>query len=120
MSRPYIRARPWTWKDRSGNETPGIGLMHGGSVKAHLTHAEARTLADLLHDLVDAAGNPEPELPATEAEQEQLMSKQKHDIGVQKRAKSEAERNRRWEGLAAKSHWGVPRGKNSTKQKEAI
>jgi hypothetical protein len=35
-----------------------------------LTYTEARTLADRLHDLVDAAGNPEPPLPTTEAEQE--------------------------------------------------
>ncbi|WP_026548997.1 hypothetical protein [Arthrobacter sp. Br18] len=70
MTRPYIKARSWTWKDHFGTETPGIGLMHGGSVKAHLTHAEARTLADQLHDLVDAAGNSQPKLESTTPDQE--------------------------------------------------
>ncbi|GAA1109967.1 hypothetical protein [Arthrobacter flavus] len=70
MTRPYIKARPWTWRDRDGNQTPGVALMHGGSVKAHLTPNEARALADRLHDLTDAAGNPEQPLPSTTAEQE--------------------------------------------------
>ena len=68
--RPYLKARTWTWKDASGNETPGIGLMQGTSVRAHLTVTEARTLADRLHDLADANGNPEPVLPTTHADQE--------------------------------------------------
>lgn len=67
--RPYLTARPYTWKSKD-TETPGIGLMYGGQIRAHLTPEEARTLADRLHDLVDAAGNPEPVLPSTNAEQE--------------------------------------------------
>ncbi|WP_028280264.1 hypothetical protein [Arthrobacter sp. H5] len=70
MTRPYIKARTWTWRDRDGNQTPGIALMHGGSVKAHLTYAEALRMADRLVDLTDAAGNPEQPLPSTTAEQE--------------------------------------------------
>ena len=52
------------------HRTPGIGLMRGEIIHAHLTPVEARTLADRLHDLADAAGNPEPVLPTTEAERE--------------------------------------------------
>lgn len=55
--RPYLIVRRWTWKDAAGNETPGIGLMYGTSVKGHLTVTEARTMADRLHDLADAADN---------------------------------------------------------------
>lgn len=55
MSRPTIRARRWIWKDADGTHTPGIGLVHGTSVKAHLTPGEARALADRLHDLADTA-----------------------------------------------------------------
>lgn len=47
------------------------------------------------------------------------MSKQKHDIGVQKRAKAEAEQRLIREAAARKSHWGVPRGKNSSKAKDS-
>ena len=68
--RPFVTAKKWAWLEDGGKRTPGIGLMRGGTVSAHLTPAEARTLADRLHDLADAAGNPEPKLPTTEAEQE--------------------------------------------------
>lgn len=47
------------------------------------------------------------------------MSKQKHDIGAQKRAKAEAARRLIREAAASKSHWGVPRGKNSGKAKDS-
>lgn len=70
MTRPYVKARAYTWLDADGTATPGIALLQGRSVKAHLTPAEARTLADRIHDLTDAAGNPEEPLPTTEAEQE--------------------------------------------------
>lgn len=52
--RPVLKARYWIWKDRERNETPGIGLWDKSSqVKAHLTAAEARQLADKLHDMAD-------------------------------------------------------------------
>lgn len=70
MKRPYLTPRPYIWKDEDKTETPGVGLMHGNRIRAHMTYTEARSLADFLHDLVDANGNPEPALPATEAEQE--------------------------------------------------
>lgn len=70
MTRPYVKALPWTWRDADGSSTPGVALMQGRTVRAHLTPAEARTLADRIHDLTDAAGNPEPALPTTDAEQE--------------------------------------------------
>lgn len=69
MNRPYVKARSWTWKDADANQTPGVALMHGFSVKAHLTPDETRALADQLHDLADTT------------EQEP----QKHDIGQQKK-----------------------------------
>lgn len=68
--RPYVTVKKWAWFESGGTRIPGIGLMRGGAVCAHLTPVEARTLADRLHDLADAAGNPEPKLPTTEAERE--------------------------------------------------
>lgn len=70
MNRPYVKARRWAWLDADGSSTPGVALMQGRTVRAHLTPAEARSLADQLHDLVDAAGNPEPVLPTTDLERE--------------------------------------------------
>lgn len=53
-TRPALTARYWTWKDHDRNETPGVGLWSGnGRLKAHLTYAEARALADQLHDMAD-------------------------------------------------------------------
>lgn len=69
-NRPYLTTRYWEWRDEEGNATPGIGLFRGRSLHAHLTYEEARRAADRMHDLVDAAGNPEPPLPTTDAEQE--------------------------------------------------
>ncbi|MFJ6453781.1 hypothetical protein [Paenarthrobacter sp. NPDC091669] len=60
-NRPHIRARKYAWKDKAGNETPGISLW-GRNLAAHLTYDEARRLADKLHDLVDANN------PTTESE----------------------------------------------------
>lgn len=51
--RPSITARKRAWFDRDGTRTPGIGLMRGEIVHAHLTPTEARTLADRLHDMAD-------------------------------------------------------------------
>jgi len=68
--RPYVKARPYTWLAPDGSGTPGIGLFNGHHLKAHMTADEARTLADRIHDLVDAAGNPEQPLPTTDPESE--------------------------------------------------
>ncbi|MBE4716760.1 hypothetical protein [Pseudarthrobacter sp. AB1] len=51
--RPYVTAKPYVWKDAAGVATPGIALMQGAKVRAHLTADEARTLADTLHDMAD-------------------------------------------------------------------
>ncbi|WP_426998176.1 hypothetical protein [Pseudarthrobacter sp. N5] len=55
MTRPSVKPRRWTWKDAEGIHTPGIALMQGRSVKAHLTITEARAFADRIHDLCDEA-----------------------------------------------------------------
>jgi hypothetical protein len=69
--RPPLTPRAYVWTEPGPKETPGVGLWTGkGRIAAHLTYTEARTLADGLHDLCDGAGNPEPALPSTEAEQE--------------------------------------------------
>ncbi|MET3718322.1 hypothetical protein [Arthrobacter sp. UYEF21] len=69
--RPYLTARPYVWLAADGTGTPGVALMNGRRrIKAHLNADEARTLADTLHDLIDAAGNPEQPLPTTHAESE--------------------------------------------------
>lgn len=52
-TRPYLKARPWTWKNQDGPKFPGIGLFRGDRIQAHMTPAEARATADLLHDLAD-------------------------------------------------------------------
>lgn len=46
-----LHKRPWLFKD--GTSTPGIALMHRHKVLAHMTPAEARAIADKLHDIVD-------------------------------------------------------------------
>ncbi|RNL51585.1 hypothetical protein [Arthrobacter oryzae] len=51
--RPYLKPRPYIWKDEDRTVTPGIGLMHGGQIRAHLTPAEAYELANQLVDLAD-------------------------------------------------------------------
>lgn len=68
--RPTVQPRPYAWKAKDRSETPGIALWGKNGLTAHLTPLEARILADRLHDLADAAGNPEPKLPTTEAERE--------------------------------------------------
>jgi hypothetical protein len=65
MSRPGVKARTWAWKAKDKTETPGIALWGRKGLTAHLTYNEARTLADSIHDLCDAAGT-----PATSTEQE--------------------------------------------------
>jgi hypothetical protein len=70
IKRPAVRARNWAWKDHDRNETPGIALWGSKGLTAHLTYTEARTLADALHDLVDALEN-HPHRNATQATTEQ-------------------------------------------------
>ena len=53
--RPFLEIRRYTWKAKDGTETPGVALKFGNQVKAHLTPAEARTMADKLHDYADRA-----------------------------------------------------------------
>lgn len=51
--RPYLKLRAYTWKAADGTETPGVALTYCNQIRAHLTPAEARTMADKLHDLAD-------------------------------------------------------------------
>jgi len=51
--RPFIKVRYWTWRDHARNATPGVGIFTGNQIQAHLTPAEARNLADKLHDMAD-------------------------------------------------------------------
>lgn len=58
--RPQAKVRPYVWVDSGTQErTPGIGLLHRGTVLAHLTANEARSMADRLHDLAEKIDNPE-------------------------------------------------------------
>ncbi|BCW76262.1 hypothetical protein [Arthrobacter sp. NicSoilB11] len=50
---PFLKPRFWEWKDQNGTGTRGVGLFRGADLKAHLTPAQARTLADKLHDMAD-------------------------------------------------------------------
>lgn len=51
--RPFLTAKPYTWKAADGTRIPGVALKHGGLTRAHMTPAEAREMADKLHDLAD-------------------------------------------------------------------
>lgn len=51
--RPFAQVRNWTWKHQDRSETPGIGIFHGNRIQIHLTPAEARAMADRLHDMAD-------------------------------------------------------------------
>lgn len=51
--RPFVRLQPWQWRDADGTITPGVGIFRGNEIKAHLNPAEARKMADLLHDIAD-------------------------------------------------------------------
>jgi hypothetical protein len=53
--RPYVKVRRWEWRDADGIKTPGVGILRGQAVVAHLTPDEARRMADRLHDMADAA-----------------------------------------------------------------
>lgn len=52
--RPYVTAKKWAWLEGAGVRTPGIGLMRGNAICAHLTPAEALALADRLVDMAEA------------------------------------------------------------------
>lgn len=51
--RPFLTVKPYTWRAPDGTRTPGIALRYGGLIRAHLTPAEARAMADQLHDYAD-------------------------------------------------------------------
>lgn len=53
MKRPFLKVRYWTWKAVDQTDVRGIGLMYGDQLRAHLAPAEARSLADRLHDMAD-------------------------------------------------------------------
>lgn len=52
--RPYITVRKRAWLDAGGTRTPGIGLMRGRTVCAHLTPSDALALADQIVDMAEA------------------------------------------------------------------
>lgn len=52
--RPRLKLRPYIWKSEDKTETPGIGLMHGLKVRAHLSPAEAYAMANRLVDIADS------------------------------------------------------------------
>lgn len=51
--RPLAKVRKRDWLDHDGTRTPGIALMFGPKVLAHMTPDEARAMADKLHDYAD-------------------------------------------------------------------
>lgn len=53
QKRPYLKIRRWTWLNVDGSRTPGLAFHQAGKVLAHLTPAEARAVADKLHDYAD-------------------------------------------------------------------
>lgn len=56
MRRPFVTVRKWIWH-QGQTHTPGIGIMRGASVCAHLTPTEALALADHLVDMAEALLN---------------------------------------------------------------
>ena len=61
--RPYLtRVRVRTWK-AGRSMTPGVALLKGRTVVAHLTGREALALADHLVDLVEAHGLADDDTP---------------------------------------------------------
>lgn len=46
------QSRAWVDRD-TGDRVPGVALMHGPKVLAHMTPDEARAMADKLHDYAD-------------------------------------------------------------------
>ncbi|MCK6095493.1 hypothetical protein KZX06_05895 [Micrococcus sp. EYE_162] len=52
--------RPWQWRIGTRTED-GVGLFYQGRLTGHLSTAEARQLADALHDAADAVETPDPD-----------------------------------------------------------
>lgn len=52
--------RPWQWRVGTRTE-PGVGLFYRGRLVGHLNTAEARQIADALHDAADAVETPAPD-----------------------------------------------------------
>lgn len=62
MKRPSrVHVRPYVWLN-GDRRHPGIGVLSGPRILAHLNADQARHLADQLHDLADDLDrtNPEP------------------------------------------------------------
>lgn len=57
--RPQAKLHKRPWLDKDGTRTPGIALMHGAKVIAHMTPDEARAIADRLHDYADQSDQEE-------------------------------------------------------------
>lgn len=51
-TRPHAQIRAWTWMDGDA-KTPGVGIFHGRNLMAHLSPEDARTAADIIHDICD-------------------------------------------------------------------
>lgn len=51
--RPFATTRVYTWIDSDGSRSPGVAIMHGQKILAHMTTDEARAMADKFHDLAD-------------------------------------------------------------------
>jgi hypothetical protein len=53
-----LRATEYTWHDRDGTPTPGVGLFVDHSIVQHLTPEQAIQLADQLVDAAETISNP--------------------------------------------------------------
>lgn len=65
--RPQAKLFKRPWLDKDGTRTPGIALMHGAKVIAHMTPAEARSIAEQLLRYADQENgneeiNPSPSI----------------------------------------------------------
>jgi hypothetical protein len=98
--RPYLVPKKYVWKAEDQTVTPGIGLMHRGLIRAHLTLAEAYELADHFggprrptRRARRGRTHPQPAIQRRQQQGDQLMAQQKHDKGVQKRRARELAKN---------------------------
>lgn len=57
---PYVSVRPWVRRTPGEPDVPGLGVFRLARMVIHLTHDEARTLADQLHDSVDQVDKEAP------------------------------------------------------------
>lgn len=53
IKRPKVHPQPVTWRAANKVRIPGIGLMRGANILAHLTPSECYALAIRLVDLAD-------------------------------------------------------------------